>query len=139
MTGQSRVLIPRQREDRARLRGRIKRWHGRLRSLHHFGTKRAVDLELKDLDVGVGQRRREQAAAAGMSVPQIPRNEPTPIAARRSPAELLEGRQPMNRADFAAVGQRLRNIDARSLACDAGGVLVAADTLDSRSDEYGGR
>jgi hypothetical protein len=31
---------------------------------------------------------------------------------RRSPAELREGRQQMNRADFAAVGQRLRNIDA---------------------------
>ena len=36
----------------------------------------------------------------------------TRIAARRSPAELVEGRQPMSRAEFAAVRQRLRDIDA---------------------------
>lgn len=71
-----------------------------------------VDLNIKDLDDGVGQRLREQAAAAGMSVQQYLRNELTRIAARRSPAELVEGRQPMNRAEFAAVRQRLRDIDA---------------------------
>jgi plasmid stability protein len=71
-----------------------------------------VDLNIKDLDDGVGQRLREQAAAAGMSVQQYLRNELTRIAARRSPAELVEGRQPMSRAEFAAVRQRLREIDA---------------------------
>jgi plasmid stability protein len=71
-----------------------------------------VDLNIKDLDDAVGQRLREQAAAAGLSVQQYLRNELTRIAARRSPAEVAEGRQPMSRAEFAAVRQRLRDIDA---------------------------
>ena len=71
-----------------------------------------MDLNIKDLDDAVGQRLREQAAAAGMSVQQYLRNELTRIAARRSPAELVEGRQPMSRAEFVAIRQRLRDIDA---------------------------
>ena len=71
-----------------------------------------VDLNIKDLDDAVGQRLREQAAAAGISVQQYLRNELTRIAGRRSPAELTAGREPMSRADFVAIRQRLRDIDA---------------------------
>lgn len=71
-----------------------------------------MDLNIKDLDAVVGQRLREQATAAGMSVQQYLRNELTRIAARRSPAEFSAGRQPMNRSEFEAIRQRLRAIDA---------------------------
>ena len=71
-----------------------------------------MDLNLKDLDDAVGRRLREQAAAAGLSVQQYLRNELTRIAARRSPAEFTIGREPMNRAEFAAIRGRLRAIDA---------------------------
>jgi plasmid stability protein len=71
-----------------------------------------MDLNIKDLDDAVGQRLREQAAAAGVSVQQYLRTELTRIAARRSPAELVSEREPMSRADFAAIRQRLRDIDA---------------------------
>ncbi|MBA3287465.1 MAG: hypothetical protein H0U21_05490 [Acidimicrobiia bacterium] len=71
-----------------------------------------MDLNIKDLDDAVGQRLREQATAAGMSVQQYLRNELTRIAGRRSPAELATGREPMNRADFERIRKRLRDIDA---------------------------
>jgi hypothetical protein len=71
-----------------------------------------VDLNIKDLDEAVGHRLREQAAAAGLSVQQYLRNELTRIAARLSPAELLGGRQPMNRAEFEEIRRRLREMDA---------------------------
>ena len=71
-----------------------------------------MDLNIKDLDDAVGQRLREQAAAAGMSVQQYLRNELARIAARRSPAELLAGREPMSRVEFEAIRQRLRTTDA---------------------------
>ena len=79
---------------------------------YQFGSMLSVDLNIKDLDDSVGQRLREQAAAAGMSVQQYLRNELTRIAARRSPAELTSGSEPMNRVEFAAIRQRLRDIDA---------------------------
>ena len=71
-----------------------------------------MDLNIKDLDDAVGQRLREQAAAAGLSVQQYLRNELTRIASRRSPSELVAGREPMSRAEFEAIRQRLRNADA---------------------------
>lgn len=71
-----------------------------------------MDLNIKDLDDAVGKRLREQAVAAGLSVQQYLRNELTRIAARRSPAELATGREPMSRADFERVRKRLREIDA---------------------------
>jgi plasmid stability protein len=70
-----------------------------------------VDLNIKDLDEAVGERLREQAAAAGLSVQQYLRNELTRIASRRSPAELAAGREPMSRSDFERIRQRLREID----------------------------
>lgn len=79
---------------------------------YRFGIVEVVDLNIKDLDDAVGQRLREQAAAAGQSVQQYLRAELTRIAARRSPAELATGREPMNRADFEHIRQRLREIDA---------------------------
>jgi hypothetical protein len=71
-----------------------------------------VDLNIKDLDDAVGQRLREQAAAAGLSVQQYLRNELSRIAARRSPAEFAGQRQPMSRSEFEAIRRRLRDIDA---------------------------
>ena len=71
-----------------------------------------MDLNIKDLDDAVGQRLREQAAAAGVSVQQYLRKELTRIAARRSPAEPTSGRQPMSRAEFEAIRNQLRDIDA---------------------------
>ncbi len=71
-----------------------------------------MDLNIKDLDDAVGQRLREQAAAAGISVQQYLRNELTRIAARRSPAELTLDREPMDRAEFERIRTRLREIDA---------------------------
>jgi plasmid stability protein len=79
---------------------------------YRFGRIRVVDLNIKDLDDSVGQRLREQAAAAGMSVQQYLRNELTRLAARLSPAELASGREPMSRAEFEAIRRRLREIDA---------------------------
>jgi hypothetical protein len=71
-----------------------------------------VDLNIKDLDDAVGQRLREQAAAAGLSVQQYLRNELARIAARRSPAELAADLKPMSRKEFEQVRRRLREIDA---------------------------
>ena len=71
-----------------------------------------MDLNLKDLDDAVGQRLREQATAAGLSVQQYLRNELTRIAARKSPAEFVVGSEPMNRNEFEAIRERLRSIDA---------------------------
>ena len=71
-----------------------------------------MDLNIKDLDDAVGQRRREQAAAAGVSVQQYLRMELTRIASRRSPAELITGREPMSRGEFEAIRRQLREIDA---------------------------
>ena len=71
-----------------------------------------MDLNLKDLDDAVGQRLREQATAAGLSVQQYLRNELTRIAARKSPAEFVAGSEPMNRNEFEAIRERLRSIDA---------------------------
>ena len=71
-----------------------------------------MDLNLKDLDDAVGQRLREQATAAGLSVQQYLRNELTRIAARKSPAEFVAGSEPMNRSEFEAIRERLRSIDA---------------------------
>jgi hypothetical protein len=71
-----------------------------------------VDLNIKDLDDAVGQRLREQAYAAGLSVQQYLRNELTRIASRLSPAELVSGRTPLSRAEFEQLRRRLREIDA---------------------------
>jgi len=71
-----------------------------------------MDLNIKDLDDDVGQRLREQAAAAGLSVQQYLRTELTRIAARRSPAEFIRNHEPMNRSEFEAIRKRLRSIDA---------------------------
>lgn len=71
-----------------------------------------MDLNIKDLDDAVGQRLREQAAAAGMSVQQYLRHELTRIAARRSPAELAGNLEPMSRSEFERIRKRLREIDA---------------------------
>ena len=71
-----------------------------------------MDLNIKDLDDAVGQRLREQASAAGLSVQQYLRGELTRIAGRRSPAEFVAGREPMSRAEFEAIRQRLRTTDA---------------------------
>jgi len=71
-----------------------------------------VDLNIKDLDDKVGQRLREQADAAGLSVQQFLRNELTRIASRLSPAELTSGRRPMSRSEFEAIREELRKIDA---------------------------
>lgn len=71
-----------------------------------------MDLNIKDLDDKVGQRLREQADAAGLSVQQFLRNELTRIASRLSPAELTSGRRPMSRSEFEAIREELRKIDA---------------------------
>jgi hypothetical protein len=71
-----------------------------------------MDLNIKDLDDAVADRLREQAAVAGLSVQQYLRNELARIAARRSPAEFVHDREPMNRAEFEAIRRRLRNTDA---------------------------
>lgn len=71
-----------------------------------------MDLNIKDLDVDVGERLRQQAAAAGLSMQQYLRNELTRIASRRSPAEFVRGHQPMSRSEFEAIRQQLRDIDA---------------------------
>ena len=71
-----------------------------------------MDLNIKDLDDAVARRLREQANAAGMSVQAYLRSQLTRIAARRSPDELATGGEPMDRAEFEAIRQRLRDIDA---------------------------
>ncbi len=70
-----------------------------------------MDMNIKDLDDKVGQRLREQAAAAGLSVQQFLRNELTRIASRLSPAEFADGRRPMSRSDFELIREELRKID----------------------------
>ncbi|MCQ3812487.1 MAG: hypothetical protein KTV68_18265 [Acidimicrobiia bacterium] len=70
-----------------------------------------MDLNIKDLDDNVGQRLREQAKAAGLSVQQHLRNELTRIAARRSPAEFANSLDPMSRLEFESIRQQLRNLD----------------------------
>ena len=83
-----------------------------------------MDLTIKDLDNGVARRLKEQAAAAGLPVQQYLRSELTRIASRRSPSEFVSGRQPMSRAEFLAIRQRLRHIDASTEsghATDSGG------------------
>lgn len=79
---------------------------------YRFGIIDIVDLNIKDLDDGVGRRLREQAHAAGMSVQQYLRTELSRIAARRSPAEFARNRQPMSRDEFEQIRARLRDIDA---------------------------
>ncbi len=69
-------------------------------------------MNIEDLDDDVARRLTEQAAAAGLSVQQYLRQELTRIASRRSPAEFAQGRQPMSRAEFDAIRQRLRDVDA---------------------------
>ena len=71
-----------------------------------------MDLNIKDLDADVGERLRQQAAAAGLSTQQYLRNELTRIASRRSPAEFVRGHEPMSRSEFEAIRRRLRTIDA---------------------------
>jgi len=71
-----------------------------------------MDLNIKDLDDAVGARLRELAQASGLSVQQYLRNELARIAARKSPHELLQATEPMNRSEFEAVRRKLRNIDA---------------------------
>ena len=51
-------------------------------------------------------------AAAGLSVQQYLRSELTRIAGRPSPAEFIAGREPMSRAEFEAIRERLRATDA---------------------------
>lgn len=91
-------------------------WSETVRSLragfYQFGSVVGMDLNVKDLDDAVGQRLREQAAAAGMSVQQYLRTELARIAARKSPAELVAGSEPMKRSEFEAIRDRLRHIDA---------------------------
>jgi len=70
-----------------------------------------MDMSIKDLDDDVARRIKEQAAAAGLSVQQYLRNELTRIASRLSPAELASGREPMSRAEFLSIRQRLRGLD----------------------------
>ncbi|MCY3925132.1 MAG: hypothetical protein OXG52_06430 [bacterium] len=71
-----------------------------------------MDLNIKGLDPAVGERLREQAEAAGLSVQQYLRGELTRIASRRSPAEFGGGREPMSRREFESIRQQLRDIDA---------------------------
>ena len=71
-----------------------------------------MDLNIKDLDNGVGERLRQQAAAAGLSMQQYLRNQLTRIASRPSPAELEPGAHTMSREDFEAIRAKLRDIDA---------------------------
>lgn len=66
---------------------------------------------VKNLDKGVVQRLEEQAAAAGVPLQWYVQNELTRIASRLSPAELVSGRQPMNRSELEAIRQRLRSQD----------------------------
>ena len=71
-----------------------------------------MDLNIKGLDGDVGERLREQASAAGLSMQQYLRRELTRIASRRSPAEFARGHEPMSRSEFEAIRQELRDIDA---------------------------
>lgn len=66
-------------------------------------------MNIEGLDDDVVRRLKEQAAAAGLSVQQYVRYELTRIASRLSPAEFAQGREPMSRAEFQAIRQRLRN------------------------------
>ena len=72
-----------------------------------------MDLNIKGLDDSVGRRLREQAAAAGLSVQQYVRDHLTRIASRPSPAEVVRSAEPMTRAEFEAIRQRLRRSDGQ--------------------------
>ena len=72
------------------------------------GRKQLVDLVIKNLDEGVGHRLGEQASAAGVSLQRYVHGELTRIASRLSPSELAGGLQPMSRAEFESMRQRLR-------------------------------
>ena len=80
--------------------------------LYRNGRIVCMDLNIKDLDNDVGERLRQQAAAAGLSMQQYLRNQLTRIASRPSPAELAPGAHTMSRSDFEAIRAKLRNIDA---------------------------
>lgn len=71
-----------------------------------------MDLNIKGLDTAVGERLREQAEAAGLSMQQYLRGELTRIASRRSPAEFAGRREPMSRSDFETIRRQLRDVDA---------------------------
>lgn len=71
----------------------------------------SMDLNIKGLDDSVGRRLREQAEAAGLSVQQYVRDYLTRIASRPSPAELVRDSEPMSRAEFEAIRQRMRGTD----------------------------
>lgn len=71
-----------------------------------------MDLNIKGLDAAVGERLREQAEAAGMSMQQYLRGELTRIASRQSPGEFARGREPMSRSEFESIRRQLRDIDA---------------------------
>lgn len=68
-----------------------------------------MDLVIKNLDEEVVQRLEEQAVAAGVPLQWYVQGELARIASRLSPAELVSGRQPMNRSEFEAIRQRLRS------------------------------
>ena len=91
---------------------RISRANKRAAFLYRFGRVVCMDLNIKDLDNDVGERLRQQAAAAGLSMQQYLRNQLTRIASRPSPAELAPGAHTMSRSDFEAVRAKLRDIDA---------------------------
>jgi len=71
----------------------------------------AMDVNIKDLDDDVARRLKEQAAAGGLSMQQYLRIELARIAARPSPAEFSGRTEPMSRAEFAAIRNRLRVAD----------------------------
>ncbi len=71
-----------------------------------------MDINIKDLDDDVGQRLREQAAAAGQSMQQYLRDTLGRIASRPSPAEFAPGPHTMSRSEFEDIRRHLRNIDA---------------------------
>ncbi len=72
----------------------------------------SMDLNIKDLDDDVGERLRQQAAAAGLSMQQYLRNQLTRVASRPSPEELAPGAHTMSRSEFEAIRRKLRDIDA---------------------------
>jgi len=71
-----------------------------------------VDLNIKNLDDDVGERLRQQASAAGLSMQQYLRDQLTRIASRPSPAELAPGAHTMSRSEFEAIRRKIRDIDA---------------------------
>ena len=93
-------------------------------------------MNIKDLDDDVARRLEEQAAAAGLSVQQHLRNELTRIASRCSPAEFAQGREPMGRAEFLAIRQRLRDPGHRAAVIDRSYQVFDDVPLDTE-DEWG--